>query len=845
MLRASLKSLLARKMRLALTGIAVVLGVAFVAGTYVLTDTMNAAFDEGFASASAGIDVVVRGESDFQEVIGSASGGGDDRRPIPEAVLEDVSVLPGVASAGGEASGFAQFIDPKTGDPLGGFGPPTLGSSWDPREIVLRLVEGSPPAGPAEVVIDEASAQDVGARVGSKVEVVLEDGPSTSTVSGLVDASDLLGVRVALFDLPTAQKLFDKEGQLDSITVVAEPGTDSGDLRAQIDAALPDGYEAILGTTQAQEGAESLKEGLGFIRTALLVFAFVALFVGAFIIFNTFSIIVAQRSRELGLLRALGASRRQVLGATLTEAAIVGLFASIVGVLAGIGLAIGLKGLLTAFGLELPGTGTQIEVRTLVVSLVLGVVVTALSAVLPARRSATVAPIEALREGTQAVPRASLRRRLIIGAIVSIAGVASLLYGLFAAASSQLQFVGLGVFVTFLGVAVLAPLFARPLSSFIGAPLARLGITGYLGRENAKRNPRRTASTASALMIGLALVAFVSVLGASLKASTTAALEDTLKADLIVLNPTFQPLSTKAATQIEAVPEVDAVTRVRQEVFQLEKNTAFVTAVDPATVEQTTSVGMIEGSVDSLNDGMVLVFSGTAEDHGWTVGDVVPMRFALTGLQEIQIGGLYDEDRLLDDFVISLETYDANYLEGLDSFLLVKGSTSVPPKTLAGAVEGAVADLPGVEVQDQATFRETQAGFIDQLLNLISALLSLAILIALFGIANTLSLSIFERTRELGLLRAVGMTRRQLRSMVRWEAVIIAILGAVLGLTLGILFGWALQQALVSEGITELAIPTGQLIGYVIFAGLAGVVTALLPARRAAKLKVLDAIAYE
>jgi putative ABC transport system permease protein len=371
------------------------------------------------------------------------------------------------------------------------------------------------------------------------------------------------------------------------------------------------------------------------------------------------------------------------------------------------------------------------------------------------------------------------------------------------------------------------------------------GVAGRLARENAMRNPRRTAATAAALMIGVALVSFVAILAASLKASSDAALEETLRADLIVLNSTFLPFPTSVAEDIAAVPEVDAVTQVRQDVFELDGSAAVVNAVSPDTIEDTTAVELTAGSVSSLEQGSVLVSADVAGDRGWTVGDTVPMRFARTGLQRIPIGGLYEENPILNEYVISLETFEENYVDRLDAFLLVKGSDAVDPATLADAVGSAVGDVAGVEVQDQAAFRETQAAFIDQLLNLITALLSLAIVIALFGIANTLSLSIYERTRELGLLRAVGMTRRQLRRMVRWEAVIIAILGAALGVVLGILFGWALQQALVPEGVTEFAIPGGQLIFYVVFAALAGVLTAWLPARRASRLRILEAISYE
>ncbi|MGQ0669366.1 MAG: ABC transporter permease, partial [Actinomycetota bacterium] len=586
-------------------------------------------------------------------------------------------------------------------------------------------------------------------------------------------------------------------------------------------------------------------EGLGFFKIALLVFAGISLFVGAFIIFNTFSIITAQRTRELALLRALGASKRQVMTSVLVEAAATGLFASLVGVGAGLLIALGLQGLLSAFGIDLPSTATQLLPRTVIVSILVGTTVTLVSSILPARRAAAVAPIEAMRDAQRAPAGASLRRGLISGIVVTGIGSAALVYGLFRATSNAAQLIGLGAAGTFVGVAMLSPLAARPLAAAIGSPLPRLGMAGKLGRENAMRNPRRTASTAAALMIGLGLVSMVTILAASLKASFDAALTETLKADFTITTTSFTPFSPEVANLVRARPELAAVAEFRQNGFRVEGATSFVTAVDPATIEQAATLDLVEGSVASLSEGSILVHRDVAADHGWSLGDVVQAEFPSTGKQGLAVGGIYAENRLVGDYVISIETYERNYTEQLDTFVLVKGAPGVPIGDVRDALDQAVGEFPNIEVQDQAAFREQQAGFINQLLGLVTALLALAVLIALFGIVNTLGLSIFERTRELGLLRAVGMTRGQVRSMIRWESVIIAVLGAVLGIAIGVLYGWAMQQALAGEGVTELSVPGVQLLLYLVLAGLAGVLAAVLPARRAAKLNVLEAISYE
>ena len=844
MLRAALRSVLARKVRLILTGISIVVGVGFMAGTYVLTDTMTRAFNDLVQTGTSSIDVLIRSSNAFTAQTSSLQ----EREPIPESVLADVEAVPGVAEAVGDVIGYAQIVDPATGKVIGTFGPPTAASAWNDLNGFRLRPGGSRPQGEHQVVIDAATADKHDIQVGDRVEILFEGPPGEFDVVGVAgygEGDSLLGATWALFDLPTAQRVLGREGKLDSVSVVAEEGVSGVELERRIAQVLPEGAEAVTAATVASEAQDQISTGLGFLRTAFLVFAFVALFVGAFIIFNTFAIIVAQRTRELALFRALGASGRQVMTSVVIEAFVVGVVSSALGVLAGIGIAILLKGLLSAVGFDIPASGTVILFRTFVVSIVVGTVVTMVAAIVPARRAARVAPIEALREA-QDRPGRSLRFRLVSGAIVLGVGLAPLLYGLFGTPKSALQLVGLGVALTFVGVAMLTPLIARPVAAALGFPIRHTGVPGKLGRENSMRNPRRTAATASALMIGLGLVVFVAVFGASAKASTTAILERTLKADFILTSPTFSGFSTAAADDMRPVAGVETVSEVRQAEAHINDSTAFVTGLDPTTFSDVSEAGLVEGSlIDLVHPDTIAVFEDTAKDNGWTLGDRIDVEFPATGAVELEVAGIYSENGLIGDYAVSLDTFDANVAQQLDVFVLVKAQAGADVAAVQSDLEDALKPFPNVEVQDQAAFRDKYATFLSQVLNLVTALLVFAVVIALFGVMNTLYLSIYERTRELGLLRAVGLTRRQTRSMVRWEAVIISVMGALFGVVIGIAFGWALQQALAPQGFTELGIPGAQLAIYVLFAAVLGVLFAMFPARRAARLNILEAIAYE
>jgi putative ABC transport system permease protein len=473
------------------------------------------------------------------------------------------------------------------------------------------------------------------------------------------------------------------------------------------------------------------------------------------------------------------------------------------------------------------------------------VAVTVVAGVAPARRASRVSPIEALREG-EGGPTASLRRRIIVGGIVTVAGVAALLYGLFGGPSDAALIVGVGAALTFVGVAVLSPLVARPIAWIIGAPFRAIGFAGRLGRENAMRNPRRTASTAAALMIGLGLVTFVAVFADSLKASSEAALDEAIRSDFILTSGGFAPLSPQVAVDLEGRPEIAVVSPTRLGLIRVAGGTDFVTAIDPMTFGVVTNTAFASGSLGSLTGpDSVIVLDDVAESHGWGVGDRIDLRFARTGTREFTVGGLYEDPQILGNYAMSFDAFEENFAQQLDTYVLVSLAEGVSAEEGRRVLEDATEPFPNVQVQDQAGFKEQQEQLIDQLLAMVQVLLLLAIVIALFGIVNTLGLSIYERVRELGLLRAVGMSRGQVRRMVRSEAVIIAVLGGVLGAAIGVLFGWAMQGALASLGVDRLRVPFGSIALYLVAAGLAGVIAAIWPARRAARLNVLEAIAYE
>jgi putative ABC transport system permease protein len=836
MLRATLRSLLARKLRLLLSGVAVVLGVAFVSGTFVLTDTMSRVFDNLFASVSQGTAVNVRGVS----ALGSAGDGQSE--PVPQAVLDKVRTVDGVAEAVGQVRGYAQLVG-KDGKAVTTGGAPTLGVEYgaSAKQQALTLKQGKAPAGPTDVAIDAGTARKAGFHVGDTVTVLLKGPARPFTIVGIVgfgSTDNLAGASLTAFDTVTAQKYVGTPGAYSVLAVAAKGGVTQTQLAQRVSSVLPKGFEAVTQTAATAETTAQVKKGLGFFSTALLVFAAISLFVGGFLIFNTFSMLVAQRTRELALMRALGASRGQVTGSVLLEAVIVGLFSSVIGFGLGIGVAFGLRGLLGVLGIDLPSGPTVIATRTIVASLVVGVGVTSLAALMPARKAARVAPVEALRESGPAEDR-SLTKRGLSGLVLLLLGVVLLAIGL---SNGNLKLVGLGAVASFLGVATLSPFVARPVTSALGAPFAKLGVPGRLGRANAVRSPRRTSATAAALMIGLALVSAVSVLGASLKTSTVKIVQSSLGADYLLHTDTFSPFSGEVAKALRGQPGIEAVAAFRFGEAKIGSSRRQVQGVEPDALLQVLKLKVVQGSLPDLSSGLA-VSTSAAQAAGLKVGDEVPVTWGRTGLHPLKVAAVFEKNQFAGDYLVSGTTFDANTAQQLLSVVAVRTATGSVPAETRAVVDRAVQPFPNITVQDQAQFVKAQATQVDQLLNAITGLLVLSVLIAVLGIVNTLALSVVERTRELGLLRAVGLQRRQLRRMIRVESVVIAVYGALLGLAVGTAFGWALVRALHDQGVTEFSVPVGRLVAIIVVAALAGILAAALPARRAARLDVLEAVA--
>lgn len=847
MLGISLRSAVAHRLRLALTTLAVMLGVTFVTGTLTYTDALNGVFTAMVEEGTAGVDVYVAPKTEFESLMDYGAGGPG----LPENMVETVEAVPGVAVANGAVTGYAQFVD-KKGKAITPFGPPTLGISWteDPGLSSVRLTDGRAPSGSNEVLMDAVTAEAHGFQVGDEVEVLLQGPKASFDLVGIIDTpsgSGFGGATMAAFDLETAQKLFKKKGRVDEIEVAAEEGTSATELRNRLAAELPDDVELKTGAAQAQEAKQQIQQGFGFFTTVLLVFAAVAVFVGAFIIFNTFSIIVAQRTKEFGLLRAIGASGRQVMTSVLVEAALIAAVASALGILMGLGLAIGLQALMDAAGIDLPSATLELAPRTIVVGFLVGFGVTMFSALLPARRAATISPVAAMQE-VRTEDDSVRPRRIYIALVVTILGAIGMGAGLLSFVPEEITAVGLGALLVFLGVAGLGPLFARSLAGVLGSPLPKLfGVTGTLARENSRRSPRRTASTGAALMVGLALVTLVAMFASSLKASIDSALSSTVKADLIVMGQSFAQtgFSPQIARGLDELPEVEVASPFRFGEWKgSDDRTRTLLGVDPETVDDVVELGLVAGSLEDFQDGGLLLRDVEAEVRGISAGDSIEMTFAATGKQTIPVVGVFSAE-MDDRYLLALPAYEQNFARQQDLQIHLVASSGVTPEEMRSAVETNIEDFPNVRVLDQAGLREESSRLIDQMLNMVYGLLALALIIAVLGITNTLALSVHERRREVGLLRAVGASRSQVRRMIRWEAAIIAVFGTVMGVVVGSAFGWALISTLRDEGFTETVLPWPQIVAFVIVAAFAGLLAAVLPARRAARLDVLDAIAFE
>jgi putative ABC transport system permease protein len=846
----ALRGLLGRKLRTILTAIAIVLGVAMVSGTFVLTDTIDRAFDRIFSSSYEQTDAVVTGRKLLEW---SSSG----KATVSPALLQRVDALPEVDAAAGtilDLSGDtnnAKILDSE-GKAIDN-GNPTFGLGVDPRDErfnPFRLVEGSFASGPGQVAIDENTAESEHYAVGDRVRVA-GDGPARAyMLAGIVkfgDVSSLGGATIALFDVPTAQQVLHKDG-FDAISAAAKDGVSQGELIQRIETVLPDSAVVRTGEEQAEDDGEGVGEFVTFIRYFLLGFGGIALFVGAFVIFNTLSITVAQRTRELATLRTLGASRRQVLRSVILEGAFIGFVASAIGLALGVGLAAGLTALLRALDLDLPRTGLVFAPRTVVVSLLVGTLITLVASLVPAIKATRIAPIAAVREGGLTVKRLS-RKTFVASLIVVGLSVATLAYAMLGSglgAGPRILGIVLGVLALFIGVAMLAPRLVRPLAHVVGAPAAALGGTaGRLARENATRNPGRTASTAAALMIGLTLVTFVAVLGKGLLASDKDAVSGQIATPFVVTSSNgWATFPAEAGRTLDGASGVSLASSVRYDRALLPDDSEVdVSGVEPATIARAVSVGWQVGSdatFASLRPTDAIVRDDLAEDKGLQVGDPISFRTPDGTPVTLTVRGVYEPpelDSLLGHVVVSQAAFDRSFPRPADAMTFVDASSQ-------DAIDRALTAFPSAEAQTRDEFVDARIAWLTAVMNLFYVLLALSVIVSLFGMVNTLVLSVFERTRELGMLRAVGMTKRQTRRMVRHESVITALIGAALGLPLGIGLAALVTQALSKYGVS-FSLPVGTVTVFAVVAIVAGILAAVAPARRAARLDVLRALQYE
>ncbi|HWM13802.1 MAG TPA: FtsX-like permease family protein [Gaiellaceae bacterium] len=859
MIGVTLKGLMGRKLRAFLTALAVVIGVAMVSGSFVLTDTMRKAFDGIFTESYEGTDAVINGK----QIVDFSSSG---RATVSADLLDEVRALTSVEAAAGEIadleanSNAAKLVDEDGKTIGGGGGAPSFGVGLDTSQLrfsALELTTGEWAKGGGQVVIDANTADKYGYGVGDRIGVAALGPVKQYEITGVArfgSVDSIGGATIAVFDLPTAQALFKKENRFDAISVAAKEGVTPDELVRDLQPLLPPEAEVTTGDARAAAESKDTASELSSITYILVGFGGVALFVGAFVIFNTLSITVAQRTREFATLRTLGGSRRQVLRSVILEGFVIGLVAAVVGLLLGVGLAKGMNALFVAFGIDLPQAGTVIATRTIVVSLLVGTVVTVLASIVPAVRATRVPPILAVREGST-LPKSRLSPYVPYMALLTIAvSITALGAGLFASGlgtRNVLLLLGLGVVALFIGVALLSSRLVRPLAALVGWPAGRIaGSAGRLARENAVRNPSRTAATAAALMIGLALVSVVAVLGASLRDSANSAVEKQLDTDYALTHDNgFDPFPADAGDAIAAASGVELASSVRFDQALAAGSEVDVTGVDPTTIARFYDFEWAQGSegaLDRLGGDGAIVTDSFADDRDLSLGSRFAIETPSGDTLNVVVRGIYeppDLDQMLGPVSISQRNFESTFARprNLFTFVNVSGGESDAATT---TLETAVAGFPDAVVRTKAGLVTNRTKDFSTILQLLYVLLGFSVVVSLFGMVNTLVLSVFERTRELGMLRAVGMTRRQARQMIRHESVITALIGAALGLPLGVFLAALVAQALSQYGV-GFSLPVGTLAVFALVAVLAGVLAAVLPARRASRLNVLKALQYE
>jgi putative ABC transport system permease protein len=837
MWNAAWKGLLGHRLRFGLTALSIALGVGLVAASYMFTDSLGRAFEDLFSASLAGFDVQVRSEVD--EELSFVQGA-----PLPQSLVEEVAAVQGVTAATGTVFGFVQAS--ADGEQIGNGSAPTFVVSWPELVDLFQLQSGERPDAPGEAALDPATSSRQGIELGETVEAIGVSTRQTFEIVGTaaIQGFESFGGAVSIYvPLETAQALLDLPSQVLSIEVEADEAVEV--MIDRIQGILPQGVEAVSAQSAAEEQLASFKDALGFLNTFLLVFAGVTIFVATFLIQNTFRIIVAQRTHELATLRLVGASRRQVMRQVLIEAATVGLVASVLGIGFGVLLARLIRRLLS-FGGSLPATPLELQPRTVLVALVTGLAVTMLSALLPARAASRIPPIAALRRVQAPEGRRPRRMRAIFGLALTIAGIGFLTAGLIGTdlPISDVTFVGIGAGFTFLGVAVVLSAVAGGLTRALGSPLRALGVPGRMAVDNAGRIPRRTAATASALMVGLALVGLTLVLADSLKTTADRLIGDRFEADLVVGPAGFggSRLSPQVASELAGLPEIEVLAPVRDGQVQFEGDTRTLVGGPTAALEELVNFTVLEGRVADVGGNRIGLREGLAGDR--QIGDEVVVEFARTGEQRFELAVIFEARGLGGGILVDAESFAANFTEQLDSQIYLGLAPGVGLDEGKAAVQEVVAGYAGAQVLDQTELAGEAANQIDGLVRLVFGLLGIAVVIAVIGITNTLSLSVLERTREIGLLRAVGLSRGQLRRAISLESILISLLGGVLGMGMGLTFAWAVIQSIEDEFL-QLSIPWARVGLGMLGAAVAGFVAAIIPAWRASRRNILDAIAYE
>ena len=848
MLRIALKGVLARKTRLFLTSIAVVLGTAFLSGTYIFSDTLTTTFDQLFADIYKNTDGYVRST----QVIDGGFGQ-EERQRIPISTVDLVRKIPGVSGAAGNIQAFARIIG-KDGQPLGedGFGPPTFGASIsDYKGELWTISQGALPTKPTEFAMDDVNAKKAKFAIGDSVKVVAAGGSRTFTLVGIArhgQARSPGGATFALFDITTASEFLVKAGFIDAVLLQSDGTLSDEELAAKITAVLPPtlDIETLTGAQITKEVQSDVGEGLSFFSTLLSVFSFIALGVGCFVIYNVFSITAAQRQRENALFRAIGASKRQITQAMLVEAIAVGIVGSIVGLFSGVLLAQGLSAVLRVTGVSLPPGSLIFAQRTIVTVLTVGMIVTVASAILPALRAGKVPPLAAMRSTALDTP-GSITRRVLIASAFAISGFGILLAVILGADNVLL---GLAILLVFIAILIAGPAVARPVSLFIGRPAARLrGITGAMARQNAARNPKRTSRTAAPVLIGVALVMAVTVLASTIRAEISDAFGKQFTGDFSITADSnfFGGFSPSLADDINALPGVQRASGLGVSVAKIsisgKDKGKLVTVIDPLTVEGIFDIGLIDTPVTSLTKDGVFVSQKAALKTSLVRGSTVAVTLSDGSLHNLEVQGIYVRDQLAGNYTVSRQLFDETTVSRFDTAIFILKKDGVQDSDIRTSLNAAIKKYGTGELLSKSEYIKKQAAQVNQLLGLIYGLLFLSVIIAIVGIIITLLLSVHERQREIGLLRAVGMTKSQVRTTVRWESVITSLFGALMGILLGLGLGWIVIFSLRDQGIKRFTVPTTGTLVILVLSFIVGVIAAAYPAHRATKVDLLDALA--